>query len=1138
MKKRFTRRRSLSRSFKKTHLIRLFLCLTFFCCFILDGRADSRNGIVTMDVRSESLSSVLGRIKDLSGVQIIYNEELIVGMRCRDVSFRDKPVGEALEIVLQGSGLMCVKSDNVFVIRKSVQQVPTAVRVVGRVTDVAGDPVAGVTVTVKDAARTGTVTDALGNYVINLPVGSSVLVFSHVGMKTVEKRYAGEAMLNVVMEEAAADIEEVVVTGIFERRSGSFTGSATTFKADDLKRVGNTNVFQSLKNMDPSLMIFDNMEFGSDPNQKPKVVLHGESTFDFGTDDVDIKGTYGSDPNAPLFILDGFEASIQKVMDLDMERVASLTILKDASAKAIYGSRAANGVVVIETKRLEGEGVDVRITYASNLNLSFPDLTSYNLTNAAQKLELEKDAGLYEDKRGVPNNQLLLDEKYNHKYTAIVAGVDTDWLSKPLRNGVGQRHSLQLELSRDVLQVLVNASYNDVVGVMKGSDRVTYNGTINISYRHKKFNFRNTLSVTGNTADDSPYGTFSEYAYMNPYYSPYDRNGLLIANAAQSIDGTEESEFVANPLYNARLNTKIQKKYLDVTSNLYVEWNIIRGMTATLRMGIAEKRTSADEFYPSNHLKFHHYPDNEFFRRGSFQMNTGTEERLSGDINLRYSRLWNNKHYVFGNIGMNLKQSTYEEIVHKAEGFPNDRMNDIIFARQYVKNSKPTGRESDIRDVGILSAFNYSYADRYLLDLSWQTSASSQFGANNRWGQFWSVGLGWNIHKENFMKGNEWLTNAKLRGSVGHTGSESRDAYGSMATYIYNLDRTYTGFMGGYLRGMQNRDLKWQRELGLNVGMDVNIMRRLIVKIDIYKKMTDNTLINLTLPPSVGFSSVRENVGEVVNKGFDVQFSYILFQNAKERSFLTLVANISRNRNRIGKLSDAMKVYNETQMSNSSDRFSNSPAQLYYDGVSMSAIWGMRSLGIDPANGREIYLTRNGVPTYNFSAAEQMILGDALPKARGNAGVNFEWRGFGGNLTFRYQWGGQMYNTTLLNKVENADIRKNVDMRLYEGVWRKPGDMKPYKALADVWIAETQEYRREMTRPTSRFVQDRNELTLGNLSLYYDFYRCKWLRKAGMERLKFSFYMNDVFTLSSIEVERGTSYPFARTFNFSLTATF
>ena len=397
-----------------------------------------------------------------------------------------------------------------------------------------------------------------------------------------------------------------------------------------------------------------------------------------------MKGSYANDPNAPLFILDGFEASVQKIADLDMNRVESLTILKDASAKAIYGSKAANGVIVIETKK--NTESSLRISYSGSVEIQAPDLSSYNLTNAAEKLEIEKDAGLYYDKN--LSTLFNLQKDYNKKLAAVVSGIDTDWLSKPLRNGVGTKHGISFEMGNERLNLIVGFSYNNVQGTMKGSDRTNYEGSVSISYRYKGLNFRDNLTITSNVANDSPYGTFSEYAVLNPYLSPYDEKGNLVQNAS-IIPGADN--FEANPLYNASLNTKLTSKYLDVTNNFSVEWMIVMGWKVTGRFGITEKRVRADEFYPANHLKFRSYSGEDLFRKGSYQMNEGEEKRLSGDINMQFSQQFGDKHYVFANAGFTLSEAYYEELIYKAEGFPHDRMNDMMFARQYVKDTKPTG---------------------------------------------------------------------------------------------------------------------------------------------------------------------------------------------------------------------------------------------------------------------------------------------------------------------------------------------------------------------------------------------------------------------------------------------------------------
>lgn len=1098
---------------------------------------------VTLNVQNKSVKEVLLSIQEQTGLNFLYNNNDVLSLKSITLKVENESVEGVLNLMLRNTDLTYVVDGKSISLFK--KETPDATRktnkleLKGKVVDPANKPIVGATVIVVGTTN-GAITDDEGRFLIgNINKGEEVEV-TFVGMVTIKQtiNFSNDNLILKMSYDAMA-VEDVIVTGIFERRAGSFTGNATTLKAEDLKRVGNRNIFASLKSIDPSLMIMDNLISGSDPNKNPEMRLHGTSSFNTGNG-VDLKGTYGNDPNAPLFILDGFEATVQKIMDLDMNRVESVTILKDASAKAIYGSKAANGVVVIETKKTAGG--DLIVTYNGSVDISAPDLSSYNLTNARQKLEIEKDADLFVGNDY--NSNIALQKLYNQKLAAVIAGVDTDWLSKPLRTGVGTKHALSVEMGSERFKVVADFSYNNIKGVMKNSDRTNYQGALSVSYRYKNLNFSNQLSVTSNIANDSPYGTFDSYAKVNPYYSPYDKNGLLVKNIFEKFNDSEDEEnveFVDNPLYNASLNTLLRTRYIDITNNLYIEWTIREGLKLTGRLGISEKRNSADEYYPGNHLKFRDLNDDEYFRRGSYQMNEGKDKRLTGDANINYSKPIGEKHYIFANAGLSLSENAYNEDIYYTEGFPNDKMNSIIFAKQFTKDSKPSGTESTIRDVGFLFALNYSYDNRLLFDGSYRTSASSQFGANNRWGQFWSVGAGWNIHNEKWLKNIEGIDLLKLRGSVGFTGSQSADAYAAIATYTYNLDRLYDNFLGATLKGMHNKDLKWQDKLDYNIGFDFNFMRRVSLKFDYYISETNNTLIDFTLPGSTGFSSVKDNVGKVENKGFDVRATYTAWQNTKDRSYLTFTAAVSRNKNKITGISDSMKEYNARQDEIARDDMENNrPVQKYYEGVSMDAIWAVRSLGIDPATGNEVFLDRNGKMVDGWYAANQMVLGDALPKFQGNAGFNLSLKGFELNVVFTYQYGAQLYNGSLVDKVENADLSSNVDRRIYDGRWRNPGDVKPYKKLSTrlVKVGDDWEKKQILTQPTSRFVQNRNELSLSSLSLGYDFFRHNFIKKLGMERLRINCYMNDVFTLSSIEIERGTSYPFARSFNFTLTATF
>ena len=377
--------------------------------------ADNDTKLITFAVKSENLNDVLIKFKDQTGVDILFNKQLIGNRKCNDFEVVNQPVEVILSKILEGTGFVFSKVDGVYVIKKSTEKIVQPVEplaISGVVTDTDGAPLPGVTVLVKGTSL-GSATDTEGKFKLSLPSQENVvLVFSFVGMQTKEVPYKGESEIKVTLQTDVTEMEQVVVTGIFTRKAESFTGAATTFKREDLKRLGNQNILQSLKNMDPSFIVTESVDFGSDPNRMPDMQIRGASSLP------NVKGDNASNPNQPLFILDGFEATVEKVFDLDMNRVASVTLLKDAAAKAIYGSRAANGVVVIETVQPE-KGM-LKVTYSGDLNITGPDLSSYDLCNAAEKLQVEWDAGRYD--AYLPKDDQFRLEEYNQLQKEIARG--------------------------------------------------------------------------------------------------------------------------------------------------------------------------------------------------------------------------------------------------------------------------------------------------------------------------------------------------------------------------------------------------------------------------------------------------------------------------------------------------------------------------------------------------------------------------------------------------------------------------------------------------------------------------------------------------------------------------------------------
>ena len=899
MKKIYTQHHFPSGKWRKILFVMRIKLVLLLCCMssMYANTSFSQQPKFDVHYNNSTIASVLEDLKAKTGYTFVHKKNEISGDVRITANIENTTLEQVLEKVLTANGYEFSIEGKIIAVNKAraVQQ-PQASggRVVGIVSDSQGAPMVGVSVLVKGTNR-GVATGADGRYDIIVSSGATI-VYSFIGKKTAEIKYEGQPYIHITMEDDVSEIGQVVITGMFNRRLESETGSSVQFTREQLLEVGNKNVLKSLANLDPSFMIMESLEFGSDPNRMPTVQMRGQSSFP------DLQGEYKGNPNQPLFILDGFEVGVEKVYDLDMNRVSSITILKDASAKAIYGSKAGNGVVVIELVRPKmGE---MRVSYSGTLDIEAPDLTGYNLMNASEKLAFEKGRGLYN--AGSAAEQHIMDHEYEALLRNVLSGVDTYWLSKPLRVGVGHKHSLNLHGGDDRILYGIGLNYSNVIGVMKGSERNTFSGNMNFSYTYNNLIFRNTLELTINNADNSPYGNFSEYTKLNPYWIPYDENGDPTV-----VLGKYNGSDYYNPLYNASLNTKNSSAYTEIRNNSQMEWKILTNLRATGRFSFTRNVGDSDLFYPANHTMFIGYGENESNRKGRYTKGESESTAYQADFGLSYS-LMLDKHMIFANAVWNMSSSSSTGHTYAAEGFGNDTVDDIAFGAQYLTGSTPSGSSASQREIGIIGSLNYSYDDRYLFDASARTTGSSMYGADDKWGLFWSLGLGWNIQKEAFVKDAKWLDRLKIRGSVGYTGSQNFDPFQAKARYEY-AQKVYDGGYGAIILGLPNDKLRWQRVLDYNIGADMSLWSRVTLKFDYFVSVTDDLLLDVSLPPSTGFSTYKENLGKVENTGFDVSLSLQLWRNQQKRGWATLTVSGMHNKNKIKEISNTFEHRNNQQ---------------------------------------------------------------------------------------------------------------------------------------------------------------------------------------------------------------------------------
>ena len=1006
------------------------------------------------------------------------------------------------------------------------------VEVTGIVIDEESVPVAGAGVVLK-GTTIGVSTEADGTFRLEMesPGPEFVLEFSFIGMKTREvkvKPRDGKADMEVVLEMDQNELDQVVVTGIFNRRKESYTGSAVTMKGEDIKKVSTTNIAKAISVIDPSFRVMDNFEMGSDPNRLPDMRMRGTSTLPGGSsgsgDLVSLQGEYDTYPNQPLLMLDGFEIDVQTMADLDPDRIASITILKDASATAIYGSKASNGVIVIET--LAPRPGAINVTYSGSVRVEIPDLSSYNLMNSEEKILVEKLAGLY------PENDLASLRDYESRLREVRRGVDTYWLSQPLRTAVQHRHAVTLEGGSQALRYKLYAGLNETPGVMKGSKRSTQTASLDLSYRLSKFQLKNSVTVDNAVGTDSPYGSFSQYAMLNPYLRPYDEDGnvnKVMQTWNMLYSGSGNTYEIANPMYNATFHSLDRTTSLTIRELFKLEYRPADAWILQANVSLSKGISKDEVFRPGYHTAFNNVTDPTL--KGDFSRAQSESFNYAIDFTAMYNKVFREKHFVTANLRYSVDQNQSETYGALVTGFPNDTMDHILFGQKYSENM--TGSENTSRSIGGVLTAGYSYMYRYSFDATIRVDGSSQFGRDNRFAPFWSAGFKWDITNEPFMKSVEWMDDLVFATSYGITGTQGFAPYQSRQVYSYSDLMQYylsSDATGIELVALGNDKLKWQQTATWNTRLELSLLKgRITARAEYYIKNTENSLAQITLAPSLGFSSYPANMGTLQNQGVELNIAFIPYRNEAKEAYWVISANGSHNRNKLTRISEALSRMNELNASTESI----SPLPRYVEGQSTTAIWAVRSLGIDPSTGDEILLKRDGSVTSEYDPVDAVICGDTEPKWQGNVNTSFNYMGFGINLGFTYRFGGQMYNSTLVQKVENADLRYNADRRVLQLRWQNPGDVAQYKRL-------TNSANGSNTQQTSRFVMNENLFQMSSLSLTYrmDNNEYPFLRRLHISSMRWSFNMEDIFYLSSIKRERGTDYPFSRQFALSLNLVF
>lgn len=1065
---------------------------------------------VTIKFENTSILDVLGMLKKQAGINFMCNNEEMKDLPAVSGNYTNATVGDVLTNILKAPNFTFSVVNNTVVISRSTKV--DRITIFGQITDENKLPLPGASVILK-GTPVGVTADNMGRYKISFaPSDNMTLVFRFLGSQTKELAVTKSTELNVRLVSDVQKIDDIVVTGLFERNTATFTGSVTSLKGEDLLAISTTDLFTAIAALTPGMVMVQNNYAGSNPNKIPEIIIRGATSLVTSTEQAGL--------NNPLIVLDGVEITLEELYDLDMFSIARVDVLKDATATMLYGDRAANGVIVVETERTTGGKPTLKYNFVPDF--SFADLSSMNLCNAWQKLELERIAGCYDSKARE------YDQDYAYKLENVRRGVDSKWIEEPLRLSFSQQHSLALSGRAQNVDYNVSLSFNDSYGVMKGDNRRNFASNVRIGYHvadKLTVSYSNRYSYTANTL--SPYGNFGNYATLNPYDPIHDADGQLIPiYYFYPFTPSRSSTKQGNPLYDASLSSFSTGKQNSFSNSISAKWYITKLFYLTGQFNLTLSNRRSDKFLSPLSSGQLTNPDTN--KRGSYTLTGNDNTSYSGKLGVSYSKMFD------PDRGTTLLVQASADINHengdhygmRTYGFFKDRINSF---RDGQYSDLPTGGDSKSARVGFYGLANFNFRNRYSADLSYRTSGSSKYGANNRWAPMWAAGLSWNVKQESFFKEAGWIDQLRFRVTTGYEGKVSFSPYQALTTYSYAAKYDYWTGVGAVPITMGNPDLLWEKVLDTNFGLTAGFLgQRLTVTANYYIRKTIDMLVPIGLPASVGAQGVKANLGELRIQGFDLG---VTVHAIKTRDFnWTTTINGTHTMDRIQKISNALKdLYfrpNRTEDNPNGDI--TAPYIRFREGKASSAIYAVRSAGIDPATGKEIYIKPDGTYTYNHKSEYEVVVGNSNPIMTGYWNNTLRYKNFMLNFTMNYSFGGDIYNSTLQQKVENIVVYQNVDARAYTDRWKTPGDLSRYLGI-DLISNDP--------KKTERFVERNNYLSITRMAFNYEF-SAKLLKKIGLKKMIVGIGANDIAYFSTVKRERGTEYPYCRSFDITFRPVF
>ena len=952
--------------------------------------------------------------------------------------------------------------------------------ITGVVTDSdSGSPIPGVTVQVKGTSI-GAVTDFDGNYNIMGDVGE-VLVFSYLGFSPKEVTISNDRIINVSLQPSTSELDEILVVGYTEQKKSSITSAVSEVTSDELTDVTTSDVSTMLQGKAAGVQV---VQGSGQPGSLPSVRIRGLTSINGGTN--------------PLWVVDG--VIVHGTPNLNPNEVESISVLKDASATALYGSRGANGVVVVTTKQARLDQNTLRVS--SRLGYSYFNNGNFETMNSRQLYD-------YYQSFGNPNN---IPEGVDEG----VLSNDYDWFENGTQTGVIQDHNLSFTGGNDKSKTFLSLGYYNETGTLKGYKYDRVSARLNHDYKvGDKLTLKPKVAVNYNKRNNRQHSLYALYTYM-PWDLPTDEEGEIInpqnLQNAQVWYGRDN----ANYLYNLQFDYSNSREF-NLFSNMDLEYQILPDLKFI--------STNSVTFYYADGMSYTD-PKSTAGLANNGQLYKYSNKRITNFTNqmLKYSK-------DFGAHRLNaLLAYEYQDYKYTSNGATGYG---IVSGTSILDNAATPGAVSGTTNDSALQSvlFNadYGYDNRYLAQFSVRRDGASNFGKDNQYGTFYSGSLGWNIHNESFFNV-ETIDQLKLRASYGAVGNRPAALYPQYD--LYSLQSTYNGLPAPSPYQYGNDDLAWEISYQTNIGIDTRFYDRIALSLEYYNKDTSDLLYYVSLPSTSGYNGYYENIGGVVNKGFEANLSVTIFPHTKNGFGWTLTGNMGTNSNEVTELFEDADIDRGTKLSRVGEDYNT---------------WFMRKwLGVDPDTGSplwEVVDPENGErsETTDYNAATKQIVGTSTPDFYGGFSSMMHYKGFSLSANFNFSKGGYIYHSSReLYDADGAYPTYNQQV-LQDGWsrWEEPGDMATHpQALYGG--------NNLSNKTSSRYLEDASYLRMRNIRLGYSFPKV-WLNNLKLGSFELYITGDNLLTLTDfsgtdpevgIDGYASSQYPVSKRLAFGLNVSF